>query len=70
MVHFPVPAVVCTVCGSDDWMAVKPGTAADAKSYQGVLELFRCEEIPTVAWCEKDWPWRNAKKTPGAKGSP
>jgi len=56
MVSMPLPTVVCTVCQSPEWIACAPGTAADAVSYQGVLELFRCEEVPMAAWCEVHWP--------------
>jgi hypothetical protein len=59
MVSVPPTIVVCSVCGSPEWVAARPGTAADAPSYQG--DLVRCEEIPTMAWCLAHWPWRVAK---------
>lgn len=44
--------LVCCVCGTDDWVAVKPGEAADAtplspNCMQAVL-IFPQQEIPSV----------------------
>lgn len=60
MTHYPVPALTCCVCGSAEWMAVRPGTAADARRYPTVPELHPCEEVETVAYCSAHWPWWKA----------
>lgn len=46
--------IVCTTCGSPDWIACAPGTAPDAKSYDAekITDIRPAEDVPTVAWCE------------------
>ena len=46
--------MICTECGSSDWIAVAPGTAADATPFpwpENVRPIRLGEEIPTRAWC-------------------
>jgi hypothetical protein len=67
MVSATIPTITCTVCGSPQWVAARPGTAADARSYPTVLELFRCEDEPLVAWCSIHEPLRKQGHRKGGR---
>jgi hypothetical protein len=49
--------IVCNVCGTEDWIRVKPGQAADAthvspNNMTGVVVLPMPQDaVASVAWC-------------------
>lgn len=49
--------LTCTVCGSTEWMAVAPGTAADASRFAqyNLLELRPAEPVEARAFCAEHW---------------
>jgi hypothetical protein len=52
-----IEPIVCSVCGSAEWIAVAPGTSTDATSWptSNVVEIVPAEEVPTQAWCAEHW---------------
>lgn len=51
-------------CGSDDWLACQPGTAAECHEKEfGVLVLRPADEIAATVWCARCWPWTPAVQT-------
>ncbi|WP_428485974.1 hypothetical protein [Rhodopila sp.] len=59
-----LPALRCP-CGSPDWFACAPGTAAEtADPAARIVPLHPAPEIPTKVWCAACWPWSRPARRP------
>ncbi len=45
------------VCGSLDWIAARPGEAAEERIQGNVCVLDPAPEVPVEVWCQVCWPW-------------
>jgi len=54
------PAMIaCTICGSSEWMAVRPGQDAEPGQTESGIHILRpMPAVPSVAWCLEHWPSR------------
>ncbi len=49
-------SLTCSTCGSDEVMAVKPGSYEEASAT--VPEIITKRHVPDQAFCWKHWPCR------------